>query len=362
MTNKVYNFNPGPAILPREVLQQAQAELLDYRGTGISVLEMSHRSKEFEAINSEAAALLSELLGLGAGWKVIFMQGGASSQFAAVPLNLLSEGTVANYVLTGVWSEKAYEEAQKFGQVHVAASSADTGHKRIPKPEEIKLSANPAYLHLTSNNTIYGTQWQALPSFGDVPVVVDMSSDILGRPIDASNLALIYGGAQKNLGPAGVTVVAIREELLGHAPQSVPTMLNYATHAKADSLYNTPPTFGVYLLNLVLHWVKNMGGVEALYARNQRKAKLVYDVIDAYAGFYDGHAEPESRSLMNVVFRLPNAELEKEFLDDCKANGFIGLKGHRLAGGIRVSLYNAMDEEGPRVLADFMHEFVRKHG
>jgi phosphoserine aminotransferase len=362
MTNKVYNFNPGPATLPQEVLQQAQAELLDYRGTGISVLEMSHRSKEFEALNSEAAALLSELLGLGAGWKVIFMQGGASSQFASIPLNLLSEGQVANYVVTGVWAEKAYEEAQKFGHVHIAASSAETGHKRVPKPEEIKLSANPAYLHLTSNNTIYGTQWQELPSFSDVPVLVDMSSDILGRPIDAAKLSLIYGGAQKNLGPAGVTVVAIREELVGRAPQSVPTMLNYATHAKADSLYNTPPTFGIYLLNLVLHWVKQMGGVEALYARNQRKAALVYDMIDAYAGFYDGHAEQDSRSLMNIVFRLPDAKLEKEFLADSEAQGFIGLKGHRLSGGIRASLYNAMDEEGAKVLADFMNEFVRKHG
>lgn len=362
MTKKVYNFNPGPAILPHEVLAQAQAELLDYNGTGISVLEMSHRAKEFEAINSEAEALLKELMGVGAGWRVLFMQGGASSQFATVPLNLLTEGRTADYIVTGVWGEKAVEEAEKIGKVHIAATTKDGGFRRVPQFDEIHLSDDPAYVHLTSNNTIYGTQWPTLPSFAGVPVVVDMSSDILSRPIKTDDFALIYGGAQKNIGPAGVTVVLIREELLDRAPKSLPTMLRYATHAKNDSLYNTPPTFAIYLLGLVLRWIKAQGGAEAIGARNERKAAIVYDVIDAYEGFYLGHAEKGSRSQMNITFRLPTPELEKQFVAETEAADMIGLKGHRSVGGIRASIYNAMDEAGCQILADFMHDFVRRNG
>jgi phosphoserine aminotransferase len=360
--DKVYNFNAGPAILPRPVLEQAQRELLNYHGIGMSVLEISHRSKEYEAINAEAAAQLKRLLSLDDEYRVLFLQGGASLQFAMVPLNFLPAGAVADYLLTGAWADKAYEEASKIGQVRVAASTREEQYRRMPRADEIQLSPAPAYVHITSNETIQGTQWHAWPDVGDRPLVADMSSDILSRPLDARRFALIYAGAQKNLGPAGVTVVLIRQDWLERASSALPAMLRYATHTKNNSLYNTPPTFGVYLLNLTLGWIEQNGGLEAIAQRNQQKAQTLYAAIDGSGGFYRGHAAPESRSLMNVTFRLPSEVLEKQFIAEVTAAGLIGLAGHRSVGGIRASIYNAMDQEGCEALAWFMGDFLRRNG
>ena len=359
----VYNFNPGPAVLPQPVLEQVQQELLDYRGSGVSILEMSHRSKEYEAINAEAEVRLKHLLGLDDGYRVLFLQGGASLQFAMVPMNFLRAGTVADYVLTdGSWSERAYEEASKIGQVRIAASTRDEQYRRIPEPHEIDLSASPSYVHLTSNNTIFGTQWHYWPEVGDRPLVADMSSDLLSRPLDARRFALIYAGAQKNMGPSGVTVVLVRSDWLEQASKTPPTILRYATHAKNNSLYNTPPVFAVYMLNLVLGWIESKGGLEVIGQYNQDKAQVVYAAIDRSGGFYRGHAIAESRSLMNATFRLPDEELERQFVTQAKQAGMIGLAGHRSVGGIRVSMYNAMTIEGCTALADFMDDFLRQNG
>ncbi len=357
----VYNFNAGPAILPPEVLSQAQEELRDYNGVGISVMEMSHRSKEFEAINSEAEARFKRLLGIESGYRVLFMQGGASSQFSTVPMNLLPADRVADYILTGVWSEKARDEAQKLGQVHIAASTADEQYRRIPRQDEIQLSENPAYVHITTNNTIYGTQWQTLPNVGEHLLVADMSSDIMSRPFDATKFGVVYAGAQKNLGPSGVTVVLIREDWLDRAPKSVPTMLRYATHAKNNSLYNTPPTFGIYMLNLVLGWIEAQGGLAGMAVHNQRKASAIYGAIDGSNGFYTGHATLDSRSQMNITFRLPSEALEKQFVSVAQNAGMIGLAGHRSVGGIRASVYNAMSIAGAEALASLMREFASQN-
>lgn len=362
MARRVYNFNPGPAILPLPVLEEMQRDLLDYAGTGMSVMEISHRSKEYEAIHVETEALMKELLGLGDDYRVLFLGGGASMQFAMVPLNLLPAGKVADYVITGSFAQKAYEEAARVGSVNVAATTKDTNHDRIPALSEIKLSPDPAYVHITSNNTIYGTQWQALPSFGDIPLVADMSSDILSRPFEADKFALVYAGAQKNLGPAGVTVVIVRQDMLARCAKTLPVMLNYETHAKNNSLYNTPPGFAVYAVLLVLRWLKNEGGLAAIEKRNREKAALVYEAIDASGGFYRGHARPEARSLMNVTFRLPSEELEAAFVSGAKKEGLVNLKGHRSVGGMRASIYNAMPVDGCRKLAEFMREFARKNG
>jgi phosphoserine aminotransferase len=361
--SSVYNFNAGPAILPRPVLEQAQQELLDYQGRGMSIMEMSHRSKEYEAINAGAEAAFKRLLGLaGDEYRALFLQGGASSQFAMVPLNFLPIGAAADYLLTGAWAEKAFEEAGKIGQARAAASTQAGGYRRMPRPDEIELSDAPAYVHITSNETIQGTQWHAWPDVGDRPLVADMSSDILSRPLDAARFALIYAGAQKNLGPAGVTVVLVRQSWLNSAPKSLPTMLSYATHAKNSSLYNTPPVFAVYMLNLVLEWIEECGGLEAIGERNRHKAAAIYAAIDGSGGFYRGHAEAASRSLMNVTFRLPSEDLEKAFVAAAAAAGMVGLAGHRSVGGIRASIYNAMSQEGCAALASFMGEFARKHG
>ncbi|MEN6411451.1 MAG: 3-phosphoserine/phosphohydroxythreonine transaminase [Veillonellales bacterium] len=362
MTKRVYNFNAGPAVLPWEVLQEVQAELLDYQGTGMSILEMSHRSKPFAAIVEEAEASMKELLGVGDDYRVLFLQGGASTQFAMVPLNFLAPGRTADYILTGSWSEKAQKEAKLIGETHVAASTADGSYKRIPKIEEVQLSSDPAYIHMTSNNTIFGTQWAALPSFGDVPLIADMSSDMLSRPFDVSKFALIYAGAQKNIGPAGVTVVIIRRDMLGKTPAGTPTMLRYDTHANSNSLYNTPPCFSLYIVSRVLRWLKTQGGLSVIQRRNKAKAALIYDTIDQSSGFYKGHADKDSRSLMNVTFRLPSEELEKTFVADSTQAGLIGLKGHRWVGGLRASLYNAMSLEGCQSLKQFMLEFQRRNG
>jgi len=362
LNNRIFNFNAGPAVLPLEVLQEAQAEFLNYKGTGMSIMEISHRSKPYEAINAEAEANLKELLGLGDNYRVLFLQGGASTQFAMVPMNFLPEGRTADYILTGAWSEKALKEAKLFGKTHVAATTADGNYKRIPRMDEIQLSENPAYVHITSNNTIFGTQWNELPSFGQVPLIADMSSDILNKPFVAENFAMIYAGAQKNLGPSGVTVVIIRKDLLENNPKNITTMLRYETHSKNDSLYNTPPSFSVYMLNLVLKWLKAQGGLVGIGKRNVEKAGLIYDTIDHSGGFFTGHADLDSRSLMNVTFRLPNEELEKTFAKEAEQAGLVGLKGHRSVGGLRASIYNAMSVEGCKALQDFMLEFKRKNG
>jgi len=358
----VCNFNAGPAMLPPSVLEQVQAELRDYHGRGLSIMEMSHRSKEYETINAEAEAGFKRLLGLGAGYRVVFVQGGASTQFAMVPLNFLPPGGSADLLMTGAWAEKACEEAAVLGRARIAASTRDGGYRRVPRSDEITLDAEAAYVHLTSNETIHGIQWAAFPDVGDRPLVADMSSDILSRPIDAGRFALIYAGAQKNLGPAGVTAVLLRESWLERANKNVPTMLRYATHVASNSLYNTPPTFGVYVLNLVLQWIEQTGGLATMAERNARKARFVYDAIDRSGGFYRGHAETESRSLMNVTFRLPSEALEKLFVAEAQTQGMIGLAGHRSIGGIRASLYNAVSPEASETLASFMNEFARKNG
>ncbi len=358
----VYNFNAGPAILPQPVLEHVQQELRDYQGRGMSIMEMSHRSKEYEVINAEAEQRFKRLLRVGDSYRVLFMQGGASTQFALVPMNFLAQGQTADYLLTGVWSEKASEEAAKLGMVHIAGTTHEEHYCRIPRPEELKFSEQPAYVHMTTNNTIYGTQWHALPEVGERPLVADMSSDIMSRPLAAEKFALIYAGAQKNLGPAGVTVVLVRESWLATAPKTLQTMLRYATYAKNNSLYNTPPVFAVYMLNLVLQWLEAQGGLTAMAERNQRKAAVLYAAIDQSHGFYRGHAAPDSRSLMNVTFRLPTEELEKAFVSAATDAGMVGLAGHRSVGGIRASLYNAQTLEACQSLAYFMNDFAHAHG
>ena len=354
----VYNFNAGPAMLPPSVLEQAQAELRDYQGRGMSIMEMSHRSKEYEAINSQAETRFKRLLGVGDGYRVVFLQGGASTQFAMLPMNFLPAAATADYLMTGAWAEKAYEEATALGQAHMAATTKTAGYRRVPRAGEINLSPKAAYVHVTSNETIQGIQWQTFPDVGDRPLVADMSSDILSRPIDASKFHLIYAGAQKNLGPSGVTAVLLRESWLAQANKAVPTMLRYATHVQNNSLYNTPPVFGVYVLGLVLQWIEESGGLPAMAERNALKARTVYEAIDRSGGFYRGHAEPDSRSRMNVTFRLPTEALEKQFVTEAQAAGMVGLAGHRSVGGVRASLYNAVSPEACQALASLMNDFA----
>lgn len=360
--SKVHNFNAGPAVLPQAVLAQAQAELLDYQGRGMSILEMSHRSKEYEAVNAQAESRIKAILGLGDDYRALFLQGGASFQFAMIPLNFLPAGAVADYIVTGSWGEKAIEEARRVGEARVAASTAEGGFRCMPAASEIVLSDSPAYVHITTNETIQGVQWADLPDVGAAPLIADMSSDIMSRPLDARRFALIYAGAQKNIGPAGVTAVIIREDLIVKGRKDLPSILRYATFAKNSSLYNTPPAFSVYLLNLVLGWIIDQGGLEAMQVRNQGKADLVYTAIDSSGGFYCGHAAPEARSQMNVTFRLPDEALEKQFVAEAQANGMVGLSGHRSVGGIRASIYNALEKDSCETLASFMGEFLRKNG
>ncbi|QDR82863.1 3-phosphoserine/phosphohydroxythreonine transaminase [Sporomusa termitida] len=358
---RVYNFNAGPAALPLTALQKAQAELLDFNGTGMSVMELSHRSQEYEAVHNRAIELLKELLAIPAGYEVLFLQGGASLQFAMVPLNFLTAGTKAGYVLTGVWSEKAYAEAQRLGEVFVAASAKAGNYCQIPALAEIQYNVETAYLHITSNNTIFGTAWQEFPDTEAVPLIADMSSDILSKPFDVSKFSLIYAGAQKNLGPAGVTVVIIRRDLLEKANKNIPTMLRYGIYGKNNSLYNTPPTFSIYMVKLMLEWVKEQGGAAALYQHNRQKAGLIYDVIDGSNGFYLGHAQPAARSLMNITFRLASEALEKKFLEAAQGHGFVGLAGHRSVGGCRASAYNAVPYESCQALREFMLSFYKEY-
>lgn len=360
MSQKIYNFNPGPAMLPYEVLVNAQKELLDYKGIGMSVMEISHRSKEYEEINDSAIALIRELMGLGSSYKVLFLGGGASTQFAMLPMNLLAKDKTASYVETGSWSEKAIKEAKRFGNVHIAASSKDKNHSYIPKLKESDVPGDSVYLHITSNNTIFGTQWHEFPKVS-VPLACDMSSDILSRQMNFKSFDLIYAGAQKNIGPAGVTIIIIKDELLAKCNDANPVMFNYKTHAAENSLYNTPPVFPIYIVKLVLEWMKAQGGLSAIESRNRAKQEVIYDAIGQNSDYYRGHAQKDSRSWMNITFRLPTAELEEKFAKDSKAAGFIGLKGHRSVGGIRASLYNAMPLEGAEKLAEFMQKFRREN-
>lgn len=362
MTDRIWNFNPGPATLPLPVLERAREEMLNYRCTGMSVMELSHRSKEYGAIHAEAKLLLSELLAIPDNYKVLFLQGGASLQFAMIPMNLLGNGRSADYVITGSWSKKALKEAKILGSAKVAGSSEETNFNRIPKQQELHFNPNAVYVHITSNNTIAGTQWAEFPNTGPVPLVADMSSDILSRKLDFSQFGLIYAGAQKNLGPAGVTVVIIRDDLVAKSREEIPTLLKYATHIEGDSLFNTPPAYAIYIVKLVLEWMRDQGGLEAVEKMNRGKGKLLYETIDANSEFYRGTAEPDSRSLMNATFRLPSEELETKFVSEAMSSGFAGLKGHRSVGGVRVSMYNAMSLEGIKALTDFMVEFIRKNG
>ncbi|MEW6097092.1 MAG: 3-phosphoserine/phosphohydroxythreonine transaminase [bacterium] len=354
-----FNFNPGPATLPLEVLEELQKNTVDFNNLGMSFLEISHRSKEFEEILNTSKLLLKELMKIPDDYDVLFLSGGASLQFAMVPMNLLKPGKKADYIITGTWSKKALKEAKIIGEPVVAATTESENFRRIPTPDEIKLSEDASYVHLTSNNTIFGTQWKSFPQTGNIPLVADMSSDILSRRIDVGQFGLIYAGAQKNLGPAGVTLVIIKKELADNVPENVPTMLRYKSHIEENSLYNTPPVFAIYAVKLVLEWVKRNGGVEKMEEINNQKASLLYQAIDSSSGFYRGTVDTDSRSKMNVIMRLQNEELEKKFIQEATAVGLHGLKGHRSVGGIRASIYNAFPLEGIETLVDFMEKFAK---
>lgn len=360
---RVFNFNPGPATLPLPVLEKAQEEMLDYKGTGMSVMEISHRSKEFEAILQTAEADLRELLAIPANYKVMFLQGGASLQFAMLPMNLRPPGMSADYIVTGSWGKKAFDEATKLGATHLAANTKASNFDHLPAQSELELDPKAAYLHFTSNETIQGVEYftEPVPPAG-VPLVCDASSDFISRPIDISKYGVIYAGAQKNAGPAGIVLVIAREDLVEKAPDNLPVILNYKTHTADGSLYNTPPCFSIYIVGLVLKWAKELGGLEAIAKRNQTKAGMVYKAIDESGGFYRGHAKPENRSVMNLTFRLPSDALEEQFTSEAKKHELIGLKGHRSVGGIRASMYNAMPVEGAETLVKFMKEFQQKNG
>jgi len=358
---RVHNFNAGPAALPLEVLEQAQGELLDFRGSGMSILEMSHRSKTFEAVMAETEADLRELLGVGAEYKVLFLQGGASLQFGMLPMNLRRTGQSADYIVNGTWGTAAVKDARKLGKVRVAGSSESTNFDRVP--ETIELDPGAAYLHYTSNETIHGVEWWSEPEPpAGVPLICDMSSDFLSWPVEISKYGLIYAGAQKNAGPAGVTVVILREDLLERVPGGLPVMLDYKVQVAGGSMHNTPPCFAIYMVGLVLKWLKGVGGLEVIASRNQHKAELIYRVIDESGGFYRGHAQQGSRSWMNVTLRLPNEDLEEQFVKQAEGEGMVGLKGHRSVGGLRASLYNAVPLESVQTLAQFMAEFQRRNG
>lgn len=360
-TNRVFNFSSGPAVLPLPVLEEAQRDLIALPGVGMSVLEISHRSKPFDEILHNAQADMRLIAGIPGNYRILFLQGGASTQFSMVPMNLLSPGLTADYIVTGDWGKKALKEAKKVGATSVAASTEEGNFRRIPAQSELKLTQGSAYVHMTSNNTIHGTQWRGLPDVGGAPLVCDASSDIFSRPIDVSKFGLIYAGAQKNLGPSGVTIVIIREDLLARSADALPSMLNYKLQADNESRYNTPPAFGIYILGLVLKWLKGAGGLTAIEQVNERKAAALYAELDRTA-FWAPHADKESRSRMNVTFRLPSEALEKKFAKDATAAGFDGLAGHRSVGGLRASIYNAFPEEGITALVQFMREFERTNG
>jgi len=361
MAHRIINFNPGPAALPMEALEEARGEFLDFRGSGMSITEISHRSAVFEDVLNDAVARIKRLLKIPDNFKVLFLQGGASTQFFMVPMNLIPEGSSADYINTGSWSTKAIKEIDILKKPYkVIASSEDRNFCYIPK--DFTVSPGAAYLHVTSNNTIKGTQWARFPDAGSVPLVSDMSSDIMSRPFDIKPFGLVYAGAQKNLGPSGVTLVIIREDMLERVPKDIPTMLRYTTHAKDNSLYNTPPCVNIYLVQLVMKWIEEkVGGLEHMERRNREKADLLYRLMDG-SDFYRGTADADSRSMMNVTFRLPNEDLEKKFVAEAGKNSMGGLKGHRSVGGCRASLYNAVALDQVRSLVDFMKDFAARNG
>jgi phosphoserine aminotransferase len=360
-TARIYNFSAGPAVLPLPVLEQAQRDLVSLPGVGMSVMEISHRSKAFESLLDGAIADIRALAGVPDSYKILMLQGGASLQFSMVPMNLLTPGATADYIDTGSWAEKAVKEATRVGKVNVTGSTKADNYSRLPKPSEISLTPGAAYVHITTNNTIEGTEWLTLPDVGPAPLVADASSDIFSGPIDITRFGLIYAGSQKNLGPSGVTFVIIREDLLARSSKTLPTMLNYQVMAENNSLYNTPNTFGIYILGLTMQWLKGLGGLAAIGEVNARKAARLYAEVDR-TGFYRGTAQKDSRSRMNVTFRLPSEDLEKKFEKEATAAGLDGLKGHRLVGGLRASIYNAFPEAGVDALVEFMREFERKNG
>ena len=358
---RVYNFSAGPAMLPEAVLRQAQDEMLDWQGSGMCVAEMSHRGKEFMSIAAQAEADLRELLGVPSNYKVLFLQGGASSQFAMVPMNLLRGAEGADYLNTGSWSKKAIAEARRYCTVNVAASTQESRFTSVPSQGELELSAQAAYVHYTPNETIEGVEFPYVPDTAGKPLVADMSSTILSRPIDVSRFGVIYAGAQKNVGPAGLTILIVREDLIGQPLAGTPTMFDYQTHAENGSMYNTPPTYAWYLAGLVFKWLKNLGGLDSMAVINERKAETLYAAIDG-SDFYANPVAPACRSWMNVPFTLANPELDAMFLSEAKEGGLVTLKGHRSVGGMRASIYNAMPEAGVQALVDFMGEFERKYG
>jgi phosphoserine aminotransferase len=360
-TTRIFNFSAGPAILPLEVLEQAQRDLLALPGVGMSILEISHRSKPFEDILAGCEADLRTLAGIPAGYHVLFLQGGASLQFSMVPMNLLGAGASADYIVTGAWSQKAVKEAKRVGGVKIAASTESENFARVPRQAELKLDRDAAYVHYTTNNTIFGTEFHYVPDTAGVPLVADASSDIFSGPIDVSKFALIYAGAQKNLAPAGVTLAIVRDDMLKRTPATIPTMLQYGVHAENKSMYNTPPVFAIYVMRLVLAWLLKRGGLEAIARKNAQKAAKLYAEIDR-TEFYRGHAQKDSRSTMNVTFKLATEELDKKFAKEATAAGLDGLKGHRSVGGMRASIYNAFPEEGVDALVQFMREFERTNG
>ncbi len=361
MTERIFNFSAGPAVLPVPVLEEAQRDLLSLPGVGMSVMEISHRSKTFDDIIGGAESGMRELLNIPSNYHILFLQGGASLQFSMVPMNFLPADGSADYIITGSWGKKALKEAKKVGSVNVAATMADGGFTRVPSREEMGLNPHAAYVHITSNETIEGVEWKREPDVGDVPLVADASSNILSREIPVERYGVIYAGAQKNMGPSGLTVVIVRDDLLQRVPEGLATMLDFRTHVENKSLYNTPNTWGIYILGLVCKWLKEKGGIAALERENEQKAQLLYDAIDA-TDFYRGHADADCRSLMNVTFRLPDQELEKKFVTEATAQGLDGLKGHRSVGGIRASIYNAFPRAGVEALVSFMKDFERRNG
>lgn len=359
--NRIHNFNPGPATLPVSVLFDVQKEFLNYKDTGMSILETSHRSKPYEEMQNQVKSDLLELMGLGDDYDVLFIQGGASLQFAMIPMNFATPEKKGSYVLSGSFASKAYKEAELLGVGSIAASSKDQNFSHVPTQDELNIDPNSAYVHICSNNTIYGTEYHYIPETNGIPLIADMSSNILSRPMDFSKFDMIYAGVQKNLGPAGVVVVIAKKSLIEKSPENIPTMLRYDTFAKNNSLYNTPPTFTIYFVGKVLQWIKNEGGLAEMQTRNERKANLIYKVIDESNGFYIGHAEKESRSTMNVTFNLQNEDLEKKFIAESIERKLNGLKGHRSVGGIRASIYNAMPYDGAVALAMYMDSFRKRN-
>lgn len=360
MMKRALNFNAGPAALPLSVLEEAQRNWLDFNGTGMGVMELSHRSREYEEVHEGAKTLLRRILSVPDDYEVLFLQGGASLQFTMLPMNLLAEGKTGYYALTGSWAEKAMKEAAKIGKTAAAASSKEDTYRYIPQLSDLAELKDAAYLHLTSNNTIYGTQWQEFPET-DIPLAADMSSDIMSREIDVSKFDIIYAGAQKNMGPSGVTAVIMKKSLLSGPREDLPVMLDYFTHSKSQSLYNTPPTLAIYMLKLVLEWVEKEGGLTAIAERNRQKAELIYSSIDDSEGYYLGHSRKDSRSQMNITFNLHSKEAASQFLQSAREAGFVGLNGHRSIGGCRASIYNAVPLEHAEKLAEFMRKFKNKN-